>query len=356
MLAIIALSLFVSCETGGALSVTEPLMTQAPQIKEGYVKLTPEEALEMMDGEVVILDVRTPEEYNEKHIKYAENLPVDDIEKKAENWYRKDNVILVYCRTGVRSQRAAYELLDMGFKNVYDFGGIVDWTGEFDPQVPEDVITPFEHTVAQRVNEWLPEFYFKLEGELIKSCSIDQSHEGLEERYDYRITKLTITNKNGFKQEFAAQTECFYIGDSVGKMEVSPSFDDWNFDGHMDISIFKHMGGNSGNTPRYYWLWDNAAGKFVENRQLEEMSDLSGVRVNEETKQVERYTKHSIIDHTEMRYKYSYGSFVLVKSIRSTVQDVGTDNEKLHVTVKELINGKMVVTKDYYTKPAKKSQ
>ena len=97
-----------------------------------YKKITAEEAIEMMSEDVVILDVRTYEEFATGHIKDAILLSDYEIkDKAAEVLPYLNQTILVYCRSGRRSANAAKELLEMGYTNVYDFGGIeTDWTGE----------------------------------------------------------------------------------------------------------------------------------------------------------------------------------------------------------------------------------
>ncbi len=98
-----------------------------------YVKITPEEAKKIIDdGKYgTILDVRTLEEYNNGHIDGATLLQDNEIKAKAETTlYDKEEVILVYCRSGRRSATASKELIDMGYTKVYDFGGIVDWPYE----------------------------------------------------------------------------------------------------------------------------------------------------------------------------------------------------------------------------------
>jgi len=96
-----------------------------------YKKISPQEAQTMMSDDVVILDVRTQEEFDGGHIKNALLLPVDEIKEMAESILPdKAQTILVYCRSGGRSERAARELIGMGYTNVFDFGGIVDWPGE----------------------------------------------------------------------------------------------------------------------------------------------------------------------------------------------------------------------------------
>jgi rhodanese-related sulfurtransferase len=97
-----------------------------------YKKITGEQAAQMMSGDVIVLDVRTQEEFDEGHIRDALLLPYDEVGKKAgEILPEKGKTILVYCRTGRRSEIAAKELISKGYTSVYDFGGIAtDWNGE----------------------------------------------------------------------------------------------------------------------------------------------------------------------------------------------------------------------------------
>ena len=95
-----------------------------------YEQITPAEAKALMDsGEgYVILDVRTPEEYAAGHIAGAILIPDYEIREKAENILTdKDQLILVYCRSGRRSKNAANELAALGYTNIKEFGGINDW-------------------------------------------------------------------------------------------------------------------------------------------------------------------------------------------------------------------------------------
>ncbi len=96
-----------------------------------YRRITSSEAEELMTDDAVILDVRTRAEYDEGHIKDAVLIPDTDIKDKAEEALPdKQAVILVYCRSGRRSEAASRTLIELGYTNVYDFGGIIDWTGE----------------------------------------------------------------------------------------------------------------------------------------------------------------------------------------------------------------------------------
>ncbi|MDD3279844.1 MAG: rhodanese-like domain-containing protein [Lachnospiraceae bacterium] len=98
---------------------------------EGVQKLTAQQAYEKIESgdPVVIVDVRTKEEYNAGHIKDAILIPNEEIkDEKPELLPVEDAEILVYCRSGNRSAQAAEKLKKMGYSKVYDFGGINDWT------------------------------------------------------------------------------------------------------------------------------------------------------------------------------------------------------------------------------------
>ena len=95
-----------------------------------YHKISAEEALQMMNEKTsfILLDVRTEEEYLESRIEGALLIPDFEIEERAESELPdKDALLLVYCRSGKRSAGAAHALVNLGYTNVYDFGGIIDW-------------------------------------------------------------------------------------------------------------------------------------------------------------------------------------------------------------------------------------
>lgn len=98
-----------------------------------YRQVNAEEAATMMEEEsgYIILDVRTAQEYSEKHIPGAINIPneticTEDIPELPD----KEQLILVYCRSGNRSKQASEKLVKLGYTNIVEFGGINDWTGE----------------------------------------------------------------------------------------------------------------------------------------------------------------------------------------------------------------------------------
>lgn len=95
-----------------------------------YVSISAAEAKALMDSETgyIILDVRTENEFAEGHIPHAILIPDYDIESRAEaELPDKKQLILVYCRSGRRSKNAAAKLAEMGYSNVKEFGGIIDW-------------------------------------------------------------------------------------------------------------------------------------------------------------------------------------------------------------------------------------
>ena len=114
------------------------LLTACGQTKENdqeaaYMNITAEEAKQIMDTEqgYVILDAQTQEEYDQGHIPGAIVISHDEITEKAEEMLTdKEQLILVYCRSGRRSKLAAEALVELGYTNIREFGGIIDWPYE----------------------------------------------------------------------------------------------------------------------------------------------------------------------------------------------------------------------------------
>ncbi len=100
-----------------------------------YTQISQDEAKQMMekdDGHVIV-DVRRDDEYAQGHIPGAILIPNESIEyEQPEGLPDYDQIILIYCRTGRRSKEAAQKLADMGYSQVYEFGGIEDWDGEIE--------------------------------------------------------------------------------------------------------------------------------------------------------------------------------------------------------------------------------
>ena len=118
--------LLTACSSGGQVMDGEDMV-------RSYTQISQEEAKQMMeqDGTQIIVDVRTKEEYDSGHIPGAICIPNESIgTEQPEELPDLDQIILVYCRSGNRSKQAAQKLFNMGYTNIYEFGGIIDWTGE----------------------------------------------------------------------------------------------------------------------------------------------------------------------------------------------------------------------------------
>ncbi|MGM9941976.1 MAG: rhodanese-like domain-containing protein [Bulleidia sp.] len=108
------------------------LCTGCAAESSGWKTIRSDEAEQLMKTEknAVILDVRTESEYAAGHIPHAINISYDLISSENTADFDHDQMILVYCRSGNRSAKAARTLTELGFTNVYDFGGITSWTGD----------------------------------------------------------------------------------------------------------------------------------------------------------------------------------------------------------------------------------
>lgn len=96
-------------------------------------KVNSDEVRELLKEDAILLDVRSESEYNEGHIPNAILLNVSDVENKIKDISTDyDQAIIVYCRSGNRSAKAAQTLIDMGYRNVYDLGGISNWDYEIE--------------------------------------------------------------------------------------------------------------------------------------------------------------------------------------------------------------------------------
>ncbi len=120
---IIFVSSLILAAISGCVSTTKP------SEKAQYTDVSIQQAREMIDrSDVLILDVRTQEEYDVGHIKNSTLIPVQVLDKRL-NELPRDKKILVYCKSGSRSAQASQILVNNGFKEIYNMkGGITDWT------------------------------------------------------------------------------------------------------------------------------------------------------------------------------------------------------------------------------------
>lgn len=125
----LVLALTIVVGLSGCATTNEPDGEETPTV----MNITAEEGKAMMDEDpmIILVDVRTQEEYKEEHIPNALLVPVDELEGLAPDMMPdKDATYIIYCRSGNRSATAAQMLVDLGYQNVYDMGGIIDWPYE----------------------------------------------------------------------------------------------------------------------------------------------------------------------------------------------------------------------------------
>lgn len=133
VVAVVTASCYAKADNNAKPDGGNPIPTQTAPTKSSYSDIKPEEAKRRLENEkgIILLDVRTQEEYLESHIHDSMLIPVDEIEKEAPSKLADKNaVIFVYCRSGRRSAIASQTLADMGYINVYNLGGIIDWPYE----------------------------------------------------------------------------------------------------------------------------------------------------------------------------------------------------------------------------------
>jgi phage shock protein E len=97
--------------------------------KEKSFQISKEEYLLLLKNKIphILIDVRREEEYQEKHMKNAKLLPIHLVESHIERFYpNKDDIYILYCRSGIRSQSALNLMLSLGYRKVYNLGGIID--------------------------------------------------------------------------------------------------------------------------------------------------------------------------------------------------------------------------------------
>ena len=209
--AAVLLSLLTACASKGGRTGTAPAANT-------FQKIDQETAREMMakeDGHI-IADVRRPDEYAAGHIPGAVNIPNETIgSEKPELLPDLDQIILVHCRSGVRSEQAAKKLAALGYTRVYDFGGILNWTGEIvteEAKEPETVLLSFD---SFQEND--PEFSLTIQDPDMVSCVSSPDHRpGAGAAFEFKglkpgETKVIISARSSAGRSYDA--ECFIFVD-----------------------------------------------------------------------------------------------------------------------------------------------
>ena len=127
------ISIFLLVFSFSACAVKEDTQTNSNIDLKSYRQITMDEAVDLMEREsgYIILDVRRTDEFAAGHIPNAINIANEDIgTSEISELPNKDQLILVYCRSGRRSKEASEKLVALGYTNIVEFGGILDWKGE----------------------------------------------------------------------------------------------------------------------------------------------------------------------------------------------------------------------------------
>jgi rhodanese-related sulfurtransferase len=113
-------------------TISETVKDEVEEIKmTSYQTITPDDTLSKLENGAFLIDVRTKEEFATGHIAQSILIPVDEIKDEVSAIVPdKTATIIVYCRSGNRSKRAAYDLIELGYENVFDLGGIISWPYE----------------------------------------------------------------------------------------------------------------------------------------------------------------------------------------------------------------------------------
>ena len=149
-----------------------------PGMVNSYTQISQNEAKEMMkkdDGHIIV-DVRRQDEYDEGHIPGAILIPNESIgTERPEELPDLDQIILVYCRSGRRSKGAAQKLFNMGYTHVYEFGGIIDWTGDIVKYERTEPVTP---TCVLVIKAGDKTFYANLEDNSSAKALVEKLNSG----------------------------------------------------------------------------------------------------------------------------------------------------------------------------------
>ena len=235
----------------------------------GYTQISQEEAKEMMakdDGHVIV-DVRRQDEYDAGHIPGAILIPNESIDSNPpEALPDYDQIILIYCRTGNRSKQAAEKLASMGYKNIYEFGGINTWTGEIMTEEPASAST--EETEASQT-----ESVIAVEEEVSMKISVtDGMHTIIYQLNDspsakslYSMLPMDIEVEN-----YGSNEKIFYPEE---KIDTADGIEGGG--GAGDLALFSPWG----NVVMYYDTFNSYPGLYLlgtAEKGADQVKDLSG--------------------------------------------------------------------------------
>lgn len=215
--------------------------------------------------------------------------------------------------------------------------------------LPKDIITPINYVSKAKINKDKPEFIFELYGTNVQSygTTVDKKSYYVAHNYN-KINKIIVEcNAINYKQELVFDET---LTPNITTYPYGFSFDDWNFDGYLDISLWSFEGGTMGNSPHYYWLWDKDKNTYIENTQLGGLSDEHYVEIDEKNSLITVSQKYSA-GYYMGYYQWKNNNLLLIKTDEVTFEptnDKEPEKYRGHHIVKEFINEEMKITKDFY--------
>ena len=193
------------------------------------------------------------------------------------------------------------------------------------------------YTLTRQIHESMPEYTFTLN--IIPETWLD---------YGSYTTDIEIRDESGAVLQVLEDLHTVF---SPREDERVLEFGDWNFDGYLDISIWKHPGGSARNDPHFYWIWDATAGGCVEAERLSEMSEYSTLTFYAEEQVIGSFTRSGIEHYGTAWYRYvgdELEEYMLIYAYGETMYN--EDGEAIGVdwqnTTEELMNGEWVVTNE----------
>ncbi len=327
-----------------------------------YIKLSPDEALFIASLDAIILDVRTKEQYDAEHIINAISLPSTDVSKNIERLIPdKNQIILIYSGLNRKSEYTTKELIELGYTEAYDIGTLAAWKGEivgnkryssyynyFDDSFSRSEFSALSFKLTQKINEELPEFTFHIGGHTINynRISWDKSKIISSSAENY-INNITVTDSSS---SFIQTINIGSVGNWWSDDEMYGfKLADWNFDGYLDICI---------NTIPYYydegtylyWLWDNELQQFVPSDEYRKLYDYYDIFIDTENELIMCYEDYGWYSSVVTYFKCIDNKLVTVYNCETRYDWNRYDGDEwfLHTIIQEMVDGKLVVVKDYY--------
>jgi rhodanese-related sulfurtransferase len=327
------------------------------------ISLTPQEAEELIsNGGVIIFDVRAKEFFEKDHLEHAISLPYNMIQDIAASVILAQNqAILVYCQSGEQSPDTANILTDLCYQNVYFLeGGLDSWHGpivgewgliEFNYSIVSepDIKEPFSFVTERSIHESLGTFTFVIDGYYIPEYKVNYLKTRWVLWNTYRsIHTISIKNTEGMMLQVINDLDTMNEHARENNM-FGLTFQDWNFDGYLDISLKQYLGGTSGNRPEYYWLWDTSIEQFMLN---DDLMGMNAPIVDTENRLILDASKGGGGYFCFSSYKHTNGRFVEVhRTIREIIRDPeDSDNIFEQTTETNFVTGEVTVTKEPYGK------